>query len=352
MIGGGMATRRYSKRGLVIGRGDCRAGEGEIRDLQRDLRAIGYLKQGIDGKFGTGTERAVKALQYDLMNNDGRSREKDGDAPVRVVDFNKGRIVDVTGVVDQKLAGCLADMLDHPDLQLLPKADDPKKENRRIVELMRNYPSQTVPMPFIMAILKQESNLKHYHEPSKNDEDTYIVIGLDTNANVKHIITSRGFGAGQYTLFHHPPRKEEVEEFMLDVEKNLNKAIWELQYKFDHFVNGNTTGTRADDRIAEFGEGPLRMCKYPAGNPRYMRDCRQCMIEAGQQNIREGITRFYRGSKHTFEPTQYYKKADYHGVPIRKHIACDWPYAARRYNGSGINSYHYQSIILKNLLTV
>ena len=51
---------------------------------------------------------------------------------------------------------------------------------------------------------------------------------------------------------------------MLDVEKNLDKAVRELKYKFDHFVNGTTTGTRADDRIAEYGQGPLRTCKYPA----------------------------------------------------------------------------------------
>jgi hypothetical protein len=342
-------ARKYLKRGLVFGRGDSGIGEGVVRDLQRDLRAIGYLKQGIDGKFGTGTERAVKALQYELMNNDGRSRANDGDAPVRVVDFNKGRIVAVTGMVDQKLAGCLVDMADHPDFPLLPKADDPKEENRRILDLMKTMPCQVVPMPFIMAMLKQESNLKHYNEPSRNDEDTYIVLGLDTNANQKHIITSRGYGAGQYTLFHHPPRKEEVGDFMLDVEKNLDKAIRELKYKFDHFVNGNTSGTRADDRIAEVGEGPLRVCKYPAGDPKYLKDCKQCMVDAGRQDIREGITRFYRGSKHTFEPTQYYKKADYDDVPIRRNVACDWPYAARRYNGSGVNSYHYQTIILKNL---
>jgi hypothetical protein len=347
-----MTTRKYLKRGLVFARRDSGAAEDEIRDLQRDLRALGYLRQGIDGKFGSGTERAVKALQYDLMNNDGRSRGNDGDAPVRVVDFNKGRIVKVTGMADQKLAGCVTEMLGNSDFPLLPKADDPKEENTRIAELIRSMPSQAVPMPFIMAMLKQESNLKHYNEPSKNDEDTYIVVGLDTNANEKHIITSRGYGAGQYTLFHHPPRRDEVEGFMLDVEKNLNKAVWELKYKFDHFVNGATTGTRADDRIAEYGEGPLRTCKHPAGDPKCMKDCKQCMIDAGQQNIQEGVTRLYRGSKNIFEPTQYYKRADYEAVPIRKNVACDWPYAARRYNGSGINSYHYQTIILKNLLAL
>jgi len=347
-----MSTRRYQKRGLVFGKGDSAAGEGEVRELQRDLRATGYLKQRIDGKFGSNTEMAVKALQYDLMNNDGRTRGNDGDAPVRVVDFNRGRIVAMTGIVDQKLAGCLGEMVDHPDFPLLPKTDHPREENARIRTLIEGMPPKGVPMPFIMAILKQESNLRHFNEPSRNDEDTYIVMGMDTHATEKHIITSRGYGAGQYTLFHHPPRKEEVDGFMLDVEKNLEKAVRELKYKFDHFVNGTTTGTRADDRIAEYGQGPLRTCKYPAEDERCMRECRQCMMEAGRHDIRKGVTRFYRGSGHTFEPTQYYKNADYDNVPVRKNVPCDWPYAARRYNGSGINSYHYQTIVLRNLLAL
>jgi hypothetical protein len=37
-----MAKRRYLMRGLVFGRGDTGVGGGEIRDLQRDLRALGY----------------------------------------------------------------------------------------------------------------------------------------------------------------------------------------------------------------------------------------------------------------------------------------------------------------------
>jgi hypothetical protein len=175
------------------------------------------------------------------------------------------------------------------------------------------------------------------------------VIGLDTNSGLKHIITSRGYGAGQYTLFHHPPQKEEIEDFMLDVGKNLQKAIWELKEKFDHFVSGKTSGTRADDRIAEFGKGPLRQCKYKADDPRFMRDCKQCMVDAGLRNIKEGVTPFYKGSKHKFFATQYYKSGSYDSVPIRKNIECDWPYAARRYNGSGVNSYHYQARVLRNV---
>jgi hypothetical protein len=217
---------------------------------------------------------------------------------------------------------------------------------------MRDMPSREVPIPFLMGMLLQESGLKHYNEPAGKDEDAYIVTGLDTNANQKYIVTSRGYGAGQYTLFHHPPRKEEIEDFMLDVQKNLQKAIRELREKFDHFVNGNTTGKRADDRIAEYGNGPLRLCKYPETDSRYMKDCKRCMAAAGQYDIKEGVTRFYDGSTHTFVPTQYYRKASYDSVPIRKNIGCDWPYAMRRYNGSGVNSYHYQARVLKNVLVL
>ena len=346
-----MALMSYRKRGLILERGSSQATETQVRDLQRDLRQLGYLKVGIDGRFGSMTEQAVKALQYDLLRNDGRSQKNDGEAPVRVVDFNRGRVVDMTGVVDQKLAGCISDMLDHPKIPALPKADDPKAENSRIREIMKTLPSQEIPIPFLMAILQQESGLKHYNEPSRNDADTYITVGLDRNASEKYIITSRGYGAGQYTLFHHPPSKEEVEDFMLDVGKNVIKAAKELKYKFDQFVNGDTTGTRADDRIAESGDGPLRLCKYSPEDPHYMKDCQQCMVDAGQQKIVEGNPVF-KGSSIRFLPTDIYSTGSYESIPIRKNIRCDWPYAARRYNGAGINSYHYQVRVLGNVLNM
>ena len=344
-----MPSLSYAQKGLRIEKGGGGGTDRQIRDLQRDLRQLGYLAEGIDGKFGGMSERAVKALRYDLLHNDGRSTRDDGNAQVRVLDFNRGRVVAVAGIVEQGLVGCISDMLDDPDFPVLPKADNPREENSRIVDLIKGLPPQEVPVPFLLGILMQESRLKHFNEPAANDEDTYIVVGLDTNATEKFIITSRGYGAGQYTLFHHPPRKEEMEDFMLDVKKNLRKASGELREKFDHFVNGDTSGTRADDRIVEFGGGPLRFCRYPADDQRYMKDCKQCMMDAGQQNIREGRTPIYEGSGYKFVPTDYYKSASYDSVPIRKNIACDWPYAVRRYNGSGINSYHYQVRVLKNV---
>jgi hypothetical protein len=343
----------YRRRGLMLARSRRARGpaatERQVRDLQTDLRCLGYLKNGIDGVFGAGTERAVKALQHDLLANDGRSSGNDGPAPVRMLDFNRGRVVAVTGEVDQALVECISDLLDDPAVPALPRADDPVEENRRIAGRIAALPRQDVPVPFLMAILRQESGLKHFNEPRGADEDRYIVVGLDCNATQKHIVTSRGYGAGQYTLFHHPPRPEEVTEFMADVGKNVQKAVRVLRDKLDHFVAGPTSGTRADDRIAEHGTEPLRLCKYDPADPRYLTDCRQCVRDARKQDIRPGVTRLHPGSGHTYIPTANYRTAAYQGVPVRMDLGCDWPYAVRRYNGAGIDSYHYQARVLLHL---
>jgi hypothetical protein len=177
-----------------------------------------------------------------------------------------------------------------------------------------------------------------------------VVVGLDRNAKAGTAITSRGYGAGQYTLFHHPPTADEVKDFILDAGKNILKAVRELRNKFDFFVNGNTPGTRADDRQAEFGRGRLRLCRFGEEDPRFMNACRQCLAEAGPADIKAGTTRFYEGSRRVYEPTQYHPEREYRSVPIRQNIGCDWPYAVRRYNGGGLDSYHYQAKVLLHVL--
>lgn len=345
-----MANVSYRRSGLVLMRGT--AEEALVRDLQRHLRALGYLKSGIDGAFGPGTQRAVRALRYDLLHNDGRSTRGDGRAPVRVLDYNRGRVFRLGDEVDERLAACIADMLDDAGFPKLPFSTQPKQDNRRVVAEMKALPAGTAPVPFLMAMLTQESGLKQFNEPRGGDDDAFIVVGLDTNASEKFVITSRGYGAGQYTLFHHPPRTDEVSGLMLDVGRNLARAATELRDKFDGFVNGGTTGTRADDRRAEIGAGPLRLCKYAPGDARYMRDCKACARAAGKQDIVAGVTPVYAGAAARFEPTEYYRSASYSGVPVRANFPCDWPYAARRYNGAGINSYHYQTRVLRNLLSI
>lgn len=342
-----MPSVRYKKKGLTLEKGYAQD-TSLVIDLQRDLRALGYLRSGIDGAFGSMTATAVRALQYDLLHNHGAG--SDGCAPVSVLDYNRGRVFSLDGVVREGLAGCIGDILDDPAFPKLPEAQDPAAENRKVLEKLWALKSSQVPVPFLVAILRQESGLKHFVEPRGKDQDRFILVGLDTNASDKTVITSRGFGMGQYTLFHHPPRPEEVSDFMLDPVKNVQKAIQELRTKFDGFVNGPTSGTRADDRIAEAGNGPLRECQYPGTDSRFLTDCVNCALAAGRKNITSGVTPVFKGSKYVFEPTQYYKSGSYEGVPVRGKFPCDWPYAVRRYNGAGINSYHYQAIVLLNLL--
>lgn len=202
-----MPDRSYKNSGLVFKRGSTTASKTQIKDLQRDLRQFGYLFRWIDGGFGRGTERAVKALQHDLLSNFGHSTRNDGDAPVSLIDYNKGRVVDVNGVVDQKLARCISDMLDDEQYPKLPFAENPEDANHEVVSQLDTMTSADVPLPFLKAIFKQESNLKHFYVPRGADEDNYIVVGMDTNTGGKHIITSRGYGLGQFTLFHHPQKK-------------------------------------------------------------------------------------------------------------------------------------------------
>src|SRR3954468_24595941 len=103
-----MATS-YERRGLVLG-----AMDGDdpqlVRALQHDLRALGYLHDGIDGAFGLGTHAAVRALQFDLLRNDGRSTGGDGPAPVAIRDYNQfngaAAVTIITGQVDEALAHC------------------------------------------------------------------------------------------------------------------------------------------------------------------------------------------------------------------------------------------------------
>ncbi len=60
----------------------------------------------------------------------------------------------------------------------------------------------------------------------------------------------------------------------------------------------------------------------------------------------------YKGSSHTDMPARNYGNASHSTVPVRKNIGCDWPYAVRRHNGAGIDSYHYQAILLRAVVVV
>jgi hypothetical protein len=240
----------------------------------------------------------------------------------------------------------MSDMLADERFTKIPSSPEPAAENKRVIGELNAIESPDVPVPFLIGIFRQESGMKHFREPSGEDEDNFVFVGLDRGNAGSPAITSRGYGIGQYTLFHHPPSQAEVAEFVLDPHGNVSKAITELREKFLRFVNGNSPGTRADDRQAEFGRGPLRRCKYAPSDCRYMRACRDCLIAAGSADIQAGVTRFYAGASRVYEPTAYHPETVYSAVPVRANIGCDWPYAIRRYNGGGLDSYHYQAQVL------
>jgi peptidoglycan hydrolase-like protein with peptidoglycan-binding domain len=342
-----METRRYQRPGLTMRKGAAGT-KDEVRDLQRDLRALGYLKRHIDGDFGGDTELAVKGFQHDLLHNAGAGRDGKS-APVKMTDFAKGRVPGVSGIVDQGLVACIVELMDDARVAKLPRAADPVAENAKVVQQLETMPATVVPTPFLLAILKQESGLKHYAEPRAGDDDTFIIVGTDRGAPEPHVITSRGYGVGQYTLFHHPPHPEEVDAFMRDPRANVQRAAHELREKFDAFVVGSAS--KSDDRMREIGAAPahpLRGCKHPNGISQFMTDCAACVLAAGAHSLATG-TPVFDGSATLWGPTRFHEETGYTEVPRRDRFDCDWPYAVRRYNGGGLDSFHYQAQVLKHL---
>lgn len=87
-----------------------------VQEAQHHLRALGYLKKGIDGVFGKGTERAVRSLQFDLIHIDDTALG----APVSIQSYNNGQVTKISGRLDEGTAACIQDMLNDPHFVLLP----------------------------------------------------------------------------------------------------------------------------------------------------------------------------------------------------------------------------------------
>ena len=132
--------------------------------LQVDLRSLGYLRAGIDGRFGAGTASAVRALQHDLLTA-GR-HGSDGDAPVALQTFNRGRVTGLTGVVDERLAACIEDILGDRRITTLPRSAEPARANQDALAQIQQLVGLPVPRPFLLAIFLQESGGLHYRVPA------------------------------------------------------------------------------------------------------------------------------------------------------------------------------------------
>ncbi len=100
-----MVEREGKKMSVVYRQSQLKLAKGTtvprdfVQVLQRDLLRQGYLRGALDAMFGAETERDVRALQWDLLFNDGRG--VDGGALVPLRDFNRGRVAVVNGGRDE-----------------------------------------------------------------------------------------------------------------------------------------------------------------------------------------------------------------------------------------------------------
>ncbi|MGD0110096.1 MAG: hypothetical protein ABSC06_39700 [Rhodopila sp.] len=256
----------------------------------------------------------------------------------------------MTGIVDSALADSIEALLEEPRIRHLPRSADPKSVDQKMIACIAHTPSAVAPVPYMLAIFMQETEGQHFAIPQEvGDDDSFLVVGLDINSSCADEVKSRGYGVGQYTLFHHPPRVEEVADLMLDPLRNAQGAFAKLREKLDHFVVGNDPETRADDRKAEHPLLALRLCHYSPDDRRYMLARHDCARRARKVDIKP-TTPLYHLASQTYGDAEHYRDPSYVGVPDRADFQCDWPYAVRRYNGSGPDSFNYQAKVLLKLL--
>src|SRR5262249_59055897 len=89
-----MPDLSYRQPGLTMRKTGSAASNRQLRDLQKDLRRLGYLRSGIDGNFGDQTELAVKGLQHDLL--EGASGGGDAPPALLVRSDKRGRVSPIT----------------------------------------------------------------------------------------------------------------------------------------------------------------------------------------------------------------------------------------------------------------
>ena len=72
-------------------------------------------------------------------------------------------------------------------------------------------------------------------------------------------------------------------------------------------------------------------------------------LRSGRSALHDRLRTVCGRATDTLHPTRYHPETAYSRVPARATLGCDWPYAVRRYNGSGVDSYHYQFQVLQRL---
>jgi len=83
----------------------------------------------------------VRALEFDLMNNDGSSSQGDGGAPVAVKNYNNGTVTSLTGVVDQELVACIVAMFGDAAFPKVPSSPNPAADNQSAIAAVTSMAS-------------------------------------------------------------------------------------------------------------------------------------------------------------------------------------------------------------------
>lgn len=306
--------------------------ETQTQDMIKLLREFMFLKEIKSSTVQDLETRAVKSLQHEILSNDSLKK------------FNQGRVTAVDGESSLGILAVLQDMSKSPSLARLSPALNPSKGNQAMKERLSGYLNSKFPTPLVMAVLTQETNLKWYRK------DGYPLVGLDYNSDEDYIITSRGLFYSQRTIFSYPISKKEFDS-MNDLESDMEFFFDHIFGKYQNFVVSSSAKARDDLRysVPEFKDLDLRGCKYEESDSKYMKDCKACLKECPSKDYLMGDSLLGNG-RWIIKPTHYHRIQDYEGFPDFHHFPCDYVFTIRRYNGSGINSFHYLMRVLAHLL--
>lgn len=314
-----------------------------VADLRYDLASLGYYTGSFAGGWTESLDAAIRSVRYDLTDPDSAlsARYNGAGSVVRTPSSGGSRL-------EPQLARCLDAMIGDPGFAKLPVSASPTAANRRALALAESAGDGIAPMRFLMAIFQHETGARHFREDDAGAPG-FMTLCLDRNdgAAPDHI-TSRGYGLGQHTLFRQPPIQADIDSQILDPVANAKSAAYLLRDRFDYGLVSANPALRANDRFSEWPISPLRLCKYASADPRYLSDCKACAAKAGTVDVTPGHP-VYPGASLAWADTPAQSCDALQAAPDRTGFQCDWPYAVRRYNGGGIESYHYQLRVLLNL---
>lgn len=296
--------------------------------IEEYLRAFMFIKE-IKPNNEMVIKRGIKSLQFELLYNPELSK------------------INYTGKLDGErthvLREALKKMWDCSDIPRITKVDNPSEANSKIREIIENKLKSSFPKPLVLAVLEQESNLMWYRK------DGYPTIGLDYNNKVQpYVITSRGLFLSQRTVFDYPFKQEQLNQYD-SVEVDLNFVVDLLNLKYDKFIVSKDPKTNDDLRSSSFGSEDLRGCKYETSDSRYKSDCKNCVWSGDLRDYKKDRSVLGDKKQWVLKSSQYHKIKQYLQFPDYSKFPCDYLFSIRRYNGSGINSFHYLMRVLKHL---